>query len=243
MTTVDGPSSPGDTHPYALWDAAYVLGSLSSAERREFETHLMGCPSCVDAVSDLSGVPALLAQIDRGYVDTLDDRGGQAGLPPLRDELLAEVTARRRRSRTATWAWSGVAALVVGLTVVALQSNPTVVAPAPVEASALTMTPVRPVPLTATVTLTRRSWGTRIEMQCIYEAGPMEVGYDDGAASDKLAMVAVGRDGSRTQVATWTARIGMPASPGGSTSMLVDDIASVQIVSVDAGAVLLERDL
>ncbi|MEZ0359402.1 anti-sigma factor [Mycobacterium sp. SA01] len=243
MTTVDGPSSPGDTHPYALWDAAYVLGCLSPAERRDFETHLMGCPSCVDAVSDLSGMPALLAQIDRGYVDTLDDRGGQAWLPPLRDELLAEVTARRRRSRTATWAWSGAAALVVGLTVVALQSNPMVVTPAPVEASALTMTPVTPVPLTATVTLTRRSWGTRIEMHCLYEAGPMDLGHDGGEVTDTLAMVAVGRDGSRTQLATWTARIAIPASPAGSTSMPVDDIAAVQIVSVDAGAVLLERDL
>jgi hypothetical protein len=243
MTTVDGPSSPGDTHPYALWDAAYVLGSLSSAERRDFEMHLRACPSCVDAISDLSGMPALLGQIDRGYVDSLDDRAGQAGLPPLRDELLARVNARRRRSRTATWMWSAAAALVVGLTVVALQSNPIVVTPAPVQAAALTMTPMRPVPLTATVTLTRRTWGTRIEMQCTYEAGPMDLDYDDGAASDKLAMVAVGRDGSHTQLATWTARIGMPATPGGSTSMRVDEIASVQIVSVDAGAVLLERDL
>ncbi|BBX08276.1 zf-HC2 domain-containing protein [Mycolicibacterium aichiense] len=243
MTTVDGPSSPGDTHPYALWDAAYVLGSLSSSERREFEAHLRGCPSCVDAVSDLSGMPALLARIDRGYVDTLDDRGGQVGLPALRDELLATVSARRRRTRTATWTWSAAAAMVVGLTVVALQSNPIVMTPAPVQATALTMTPMRPVPLTATVTLTRRTWGTRVEMQCIYEAAPMDVDYGGGEASDKLAMVAVGRDGSHTQLATWTARIGMPASPGGSTSMPLDDIASVQIVSADAGTVLLERDL
>ena len=133
--------------------------------------------------------------------------------------------------------------MVAGLTIVALQSNPMVVTPAPVQPAALTMTPMRPVPLTATVTLSRRTWGTRIEMQCIYEAGPMDADYGGGEASDKLAMVAVGRDGSHTQLATWTARIGMPASPGGSTSMPVDEIASVQIVSVDAGAVLLERDL
>ena len=36
----------GDSHDYATWDAAYVLGSLSSAERREFEAHLSVCPSC-----------------------------------------------------------------------------------------------------------------------------------------------------------------------------------------------------
>ena len=30
----------GDIHEYATWDAAYVLGSLSPADRREFEAHL-----------------------------------------------------------------------------------------------------------------------------------------------------------------------------------------------------------
>ena len=29
-----------DACPYAMWDAAYVLGSLSSTERREYEGHL-----------------------------------------------------------------------------------------------------------------------------------------------------------------------------------------------------------
>ncbi len=37
--------TPGHAH-YADWDAAYVLGSLSPAERREFETHLEGCERC-----------------------------------------------------------------------------------------------------------------------------------------------------------------------------------------------------
>ncbi|AKK28179.1 anti-sigma factor [Mycobacterium sp. EPa45] len=244
MTTVDGPSSRGDTHPYALWDAAYVLGSLSCAERREFEAHVKDCPSCADAVSDLVGMRGLLSQIDRGYVDTLDEVDGQAGLPPVRDELLAKVNARRRRSRAATWTLSVAASVVIGLFLV-VQSNPVAVTPAlqPGQASSLTMTPTKPVPLAATVTLTRRAWGTRIEMQCTYEAGPMDVGYDGDQSSDTLAMVAVGRDGSRTQLATWTARVGMPASLGGSTSMPVDQIASVQIVSADAGVVLLERDL
>lgn len=242
MTTVDGQSSPGDTHLYALWDAAYVLGSLSSTERREYEGHLKVCSSCAEAVGDLSGVRVLLSQIDRGYVDTLDANDGRTELPPLRDELLARVNSRRRRSRAATWTLTAAAAVIVGL-FVAIPSNPMAVAPALQPPAALAMTPIRPVPLTATVSLTRRPWGTRIEMQCIYEAGPIDADYDGGQASDKLAMVAVGRDGSRIQLATWTARVGMPAVLGGSTSMPVDEIASVQIVSADAGAVLLERDL
>lgn len=242
MTTVDGPSSPGDTHPYALWDAAYVLGSLSCSERREFEAHLKGCPPCADAVGELSGMPALLSGIDRAYVDTLDAGGARAGLPPLRDELLAEVNSRRRRSRVVTWTLSAAAAVAVGV-VVAIQSNPMAVTPAPAQASALAMTPTKPIPLTATVTLSRRAWGTHIEMNCTYAAVPMVNDYDGDEAGDKLAMVAVGRDGSRIQLATWTARIGMPVLLGGSTSMPIDQIASVQVISADAGAVLLQRDL
>jgi anti-sigma factor RsiW len=100
MTTFGGPgelsSSPGDTHEYAPWDAAYVLGSLSFSERREFEAHLSTCPSCREAVSELSGMPALLAQLDRDYIAWIDERGAHASaaLPPLRPELLASLLAK-----------------------------------------------------------------------------------------------------------------------------------------------------
>jgi anti-sigma factor RsiW len=89
MTTFGGPgglsSSPGDTHEYALWDAAYVLGALPFSERREFEAHLSACPSCSEAVSELSGMPALLAQLDRDFIASIDERAhASAALPPSR---------------------------------------------------------------------------------------------------------------------------------------------------------------
>lgn len=90
MSTFGGPgglsSSPGDTHEYELWDAAYVLGALSFSDRREFEAHLSACPSCREAVSELSGIPALLAQLDRDYITSIDERDAHASaaLPPLR---------------------------------------------------------------------------------------------------------------------------------------------------------------
>src|SRR5258705_13602905 len=66
-----------DGDRYVTWDAAYVLGSLSSAERREYEAHLETCDRCRSAVAELSGMPALLAMLDVG-----DVRGPEAGQPP-----------------------------------------------------------------------------------------------------------------------------------------------------------------
>jgi anti-sigma-K factor RskA len=51
--------STGDNHRYAMWDAAYVLGSLSAADRREFEAHMANCPACWDAVEDRQEVAAI----------------------------------------------------------------------------------------------------------------------------------------------------------------------------------------
>ena len=95
-----------DGDGYATWDAAYVLGSLSSTERREFEAHLQTCDRCRAAVAELSGMPALLGLLSEGDVRGLD--GEQPEPPPLRPEVLTSVLDkvrwRRRRSRWLTTA-------------------------------------------------------------------------------------------------------------------------------------------
>ena len=62
-----------DGHKHAQWDAAYVLGSLSEKDRREFEAHLEECRACRDAVTELSGMPALLSLLDLDEVIDEDD--------------------------------------------------------------------------------------------------------------------------------------------------------------------------
>jgi hypothetical protein len=73
----EGAPIPGprgqDGHKYAQWDAAYVLGSLSEMDRREFDAHLGECRACRDAVTGLSGMPALLSLLDRDEVTDEDD--------------------------------------------------------------------------------------------------------------------------------------------------------------------------
>jgi hypothetical protein len=233
-----------DGDRYATWDAAYVLGSLSSTERREFEAHLEMCDRCRAAVADLSGMPALLGLLSAEDVRNLD--GEQLEPPPLRDEVLTSVLDkvrwRRRRSRWLTSAAVGVAAalLAVGLVtairpeLMGLRSGETTQAAAQLEMNKLATTP-----FSATVALSDFAWGTRIDMACTY--GQWSGGGN--APPSNLGMVVVGRDGSRSQVATWLGLSGASALPSGNTPMPKDQIASVELVSVDSGQVLLERKM
>ena len=65
-----------DGDKYAQWDAAYVLGSLSEMDRREFDAHLPECRECRDAVDELSGMPALLSLLDLDANDCRYPYGG-----------------------------------------------------------------------------------------------------------------------------------------------------------------------
>ena len=87
MTAVSGQGEPvpgareQDGDKYAHWDAAYVLGSLSETDKREFEAHLDKCRTCSDAVSELAGIPALLSLLD---LDDIADEDDPIALrPPL----------------------------------------------------------------------------------------------------------------------------------------------------------------
>ncbi|WP_084707347.1 carotenoid oxygenase family protein [Mycobacterium celatum] len=74
---------PHGGHEYALWDAAYVLGSLSAAEQHEFETHMGACASCRRAVDELADMPARLALLDADEVAALDDDRSADAAPLL----------------------------------------------------------------------------------------------------------------------------------------------------------------
>jgi anti-sigma factor RsiW len=223
---------------YTMWDAAYVLGSLSSAERREFETHMTGCPLCRSAVGELNGMPALLSQLDRGELAAIDEADVERLLPDeLLPSLLTKVNWRRRRSRIVSWTAGAAAAavLAVGVLVGGAGPSPTSVPTAPqASVSVQPMAQVGTNRLASTVSLSSQQWGTFISMNCVCLA-PLN------AHHDTLAMVVVGRDGSHTRAATWVANPGHTATPTGSISTPVDQIASVQVVSADDGQVLLER--
>ncbi|HUB57491.1 MAG TPA: zf-HC2 domain-containing protein [Mycobacterium sp.] len=231
-----------DSHEYATWDAAYVLGSLSPADRREFEAHLSGCPLCTQAVAELSGMPALLSKLDSQTVAAINDQTVEPPTAPnLLPPLLSAVRRRRHRSRLMTWSSSAAAAVLLAIGVFVGVANHSLTSP-PVQTaqqpsvSALPMDQVGTKALASTVSLSSQNWGTVIDLRCVCLA-PVY------AHHDKLAMVVVNRDGTHTQLATWVADPGHTATPAGSISTPVNQIASVQVVSADNGNVLLERAL
>jgi anti-sigma factor RsiW len=80
-------------HRYADWDAAYVLGALSSADRREFEDHLAGCAPCRDAVAELAGMPGLLSAVNPVEALALDTPETDSTVPEVGPEASAETSA------------------------------------------------------------------------------------------------------------------------------------------------------
>src|SRR4030095_16130436 len=95
-TTGASSDSAGNLIPdkFAQWDAAYVLGALSPAERREFEEHMSSCAGCQAAVSELAALPGLLAQIspaDAAMLSLADDSSAEFTETPA---LSAAASAR-----------------------------------------------------------------------------------------------------------------------------------------------------
>jgi predicted anti-sigma-YlaC factor YlaD len=229
--------------PYILWDAAYVLGSLSGTERREFEAHMATCPSCRAAVSELSGIPALLAQLNADEVEALDDPSAEA--PPMRpevlDSLLQKVDWRRKRMRRVSVITLAAAAAVLAVAVVVgvwpgIRGSGGGGAP---MASSMTMSKIAPTPINATISMSSFGWGTRIDMVCSYG----DYASRGEAVSENLAMVVVSDDGTANQIATWVGLNGATALPSGNTALQKDQIKSVQLVDIDSRAVLLQTNL
>lgn len=229
---------PAAEDQYLTWDAAYVLGSLASAERREYEGHLAGCDRCRSAVAELSGMPALLAMLDLDDVRALDEEQPEPALrPEVLTSVLDQMRQRRRRSRWLTTAAVGLAAALLAVGIV-IAIRPGTTGTEQQTAQALEMTEVSETPINASITMSSYGWGTRIDMACTYGSWGSH-----NPPPQNLGMVVVGRDGSHTEIATWLGLSGATALPSANTPMPMEEIAAVQLVSSPDGKVLLEKNL
>jgi len=220
---------------FATWDAAYVLGSLSPSERKQYEEHLHECDRCASAVGELAGMPGLLGRVPREQAFALLDEEAphDAGLgAEVLPSLLDQARKRRRRSR---WLVGGLAAVAAAMLVGVLAITIPGALQTPSPGTSVAMEQVVPSALAADVRLTSEPWGTRIDSRCTYAKVP----GDGGGHTWTYAMVVTDRSGKQTQISTWTAAEGSTVVPIATTSLPVSDIAAIDIRSAANGTVLL----
>jgi hypothetical protein len=219
--------------PHTMSDAAYLLGSLSPAERREFEAHLDGCEECSAAVRDLAGLPGLLGRVDPEVFEATP-------LEPVPDTLLPRLQAAVRRHRhRRTWLTAGVAAAAAavvsigGMTLLDHDDTaPAATSPSVVAPTGVPMKQVGADPMTATVALTSVAWGTKLDLACTY---PQVRGdYEAGA----YALVVHTTDGRSQRVATWQGLPGKTMHLTAATASRSADIRSVTVVRMDGSPAL-----
>lgn len=227
-----------DHSRYAEWDSAYVLGALSPAERREFEEHLESCEPCRRSVAELAPIPGLLARLSADRAEALLDEPVAAAAAP-RPELLDAVRreGRRRRIRR-TRLRVGVAAAAVVVVLTAILAPLALMRPT-ADAETVAFEAVSDVPVTATAVLTPVGWGTRIDLDCSYEATGSADAADASSGGWPYVLVVVERDGSRSEVSSWRAMPGATARLEAGTAVALEDIASLEIRTVAGGDVLL----
>jgi hypothetical protein len=220
---------------FAEWDSAYVLGSLSPTERREYEEHLESCELCRRSVGELTPIPGLLARLTPERASALLDEpagGAQGPRPELLDAVRREGRARRLR-RTRLRLAIAAAAVIVVLTAVLV---PFAFLRPPADVQAIVFDTVADVPVSATATLTPVEWGTRIELDCRYS----DVGASGASEGGSYyALYVVDRDGSRSEVSSWRLDPGKAAQVAAGTALRVGDIASLEIRSLASDDVLL----
>jgi hypothetical protein len=241
---------------FAQWDAAYVLGALSPAERREFEEHLASCPSCQAAVSELAALPGLLAQLppdDAAMLSLADETVAgspetpalsgvqtdviEQGPPPsLLPKMIKKVRTRRRRMVAAIAGIAAAVLLVIGSIAVGAGLLPL----GPDGPQRVAFSQVVPSAMVAVADVIPGQNGTEIKVECQYgevnEPTP-------GAGHETYSIFVVDRSGNASEIKEWPAAPNKLMRPSGTTPLRVSEIADLEIRQTDTDEVMLRAAL
>lgn len=226
------------------WDAAYLLGALSPADRQRYEAWLRENPGERAELAELAGLPAILRSVPADEaVALLSDEGLQDGadvaplaaVPGATVQALAGRIRARRRRRTLgvalVAAASAVLLVIGGFAVGALHPSGPVATP---QAALLAMTPATGSPVRADVGLTAKKWGTRIDWNCSY-------GREWSSDSGSYDLVVTAADGTRTTVATWSAVGDQASDLTAATAIPASSIRSIAITASGSATPLASR--
>jgi Putative zinc-finger len=228
---------------YRDWDAAYVLGALSSEDRRSYEQHLATCADCSSAVAELAGLPGILSKLtpdDAARLLTEDDilsdvdehlREG-VHAPGLVQRLAVAARRRRRRIRFSLLgaAVAIIAIFVVGGIAILPGTSPVV--------ATIAMAPVHQQVITADMQVTHKGWGTRFDWSCNYTSDAWE-----SASSVSYDLVVTQKSGTQTIVATWSSSGPKATGLSASSDIATGDIRSVEIRVSGTSTPLLRENL
>jgi hypothetical protein len=221
---------------YYTWDAAYVLGSLSPAERRDFEEHLAGCQACQAAVSELAGMPGLLAQVppeDAALLAVAPAESIEEAPPP---DMLAAVRSRQAGNRRRI---IGIVATAAAAAVLVLAGIGYAVGLLPLGPSGpqhLAFSSVMPSGMTANVELIPVSDGTDVAVQCTYAESNEPT---PGGGYETYRVYVIDRSGHESMVKEWPAKPNKTMTPKGHTSLRLRQIGKVEIRAAEADETVL----
>ncbi|WP_153505017.1 anti-sigma factor family protein [Cumulibacter manganitolerans] len=225
-------TSAPQPHPFASYDAAYVLGALTEDDRAAYRSHLEECPDCQAAVARLAALPRLLARVESAEEVPGPGAAGDPVRRPLPDTLLPGILRAARRSRLRRRVAAGAVAatlaagLVTGTALVASHDTP-----AP-QGRQVALSTITAAPVEASLSIRETAWGAELTMDCRYlgYAVPPDAAYE---------LVVVPHSGGTPQtVARWKVLPGRDAHVVGSTDLPPDQIQQVQ-VQTSTGEILL----
>ena len=231
--------------PLAHSDAAYVLGSLSPAERLEYERHLPGCAACRSSVAQLAGLPGLLGRVG---IETVESTVPEDPVPTsVLPTLVARVRREQRRRTVLVSLGAAAAVAVVALGATALQQAGDDGSRAPVALPS-TASPTTPPPMramsvlldwgvTAEVSLAPAGTATVVDFTCTYAERP-----DGGSHAYRYLLVAYTRDGARHQVMGWWAKPGETWANTTVAPLELDQLTRLEVQN-DRGATILQLDV
>ncbi|MFC9510302.1 anti-sigma factor family protein [Streptomyces sp. NPDC057002] len=190
---------------------AYALGILDDAEATVFEAHLAGCEWCAQQLDELAGMEpmlAALADLPGSGTPAIGESLSAKPRPRLVEKLVDEVADRRaQKRRRSFYMVAASAALIVGGPFVAVAANggddgggaenrPLAASPAKEAFNGISdkITATDPTTkVTATVALQKKDWGTGMVLEAKNLKGPL-----------KCALVAVGKNGERETLSSWS---------------------------------------
>lgn len=234
------------------WDAAYVLGALSTTDRRAYEEHLAGCSRCRAEVADLNGLPGLLHRLPDAQglsllepavpsatpdADAATSRARIAPPEPAAPEPPADLADRllrshRLRSRRRVWTAVGAglaAAVVAVVAVLGLRgtSAPVATGPAPTLVAELRPAGPHPVPpeeLSGSVRLYAKAWGTEVDTECRHRVDAAQPPEDE-----QYGVYVIDAQGSATLVSSWRS---VPKSPIVTTAATATTIGQMRRIEL-----------